>query len=105
MSVNELVIAAIKSLLITQSDLEVIQIGDGSDAGLIEAIEMHQPDILIIDEGSGIFDQTRLLRLLVAYPEQRMISFNHQNNQLHIYHQQVVVATQFSDLIGLLYEA
>lgn len=103
-SVNEIVIVAIESLLINRGDLEVIRTGEGSESGLIRAIELYRPDVIIFDEGSSLYNQTRLLRLLIQYPKLRMISFNHQDNQLHIYQQHVVQVTQFSDLIPLLYD-
>lgn len=103
-SVNELVSVAIESLLTTQGDLEVVHTGAGSEAGLMEAINLQQPDVIILDEGSELYDQTKLVNLLMRYPNLRLITINRQDNQLHVYQQQVVLVTQFSDLIPLLYD-
>jgi len=94
--------AAIESLLTLEPDLDVIGVETEDEAELHTAIELYQPDVVILGECITQRDTSLLPRLIIRYPGLSVITLDHEDNWMHLYQKQDILIVQSSDLANLI---
>lgn len=100
---NEVLLKSIvEDLLRRTNELELVEIVAESQVELLEAIEEHQPQVLVMCHKTHDTLTMNYLEILQRYPEVLMITVSTDDNYMHIYGKQKVLITQSTDLLSVI---
>ena len=91
----------LESLLCNLFTLCVHRVRANSDS-LLEAIDRHRPQVIVLEEGLIGDSPFRLLSHMVHAGRIRLIFVSREENRLHVYDKYQVALTQAADLIALV---
>lgn len=69
--------------------------------GLLQALDQHQPEIIVLDNGLTGENLPHLLHQLLNHDHARIILVNNEENQVHIYDKSTATLSQVADFIAL----
>jgi hypothetical protein len=93
--------AGVERLLSSNGDLDLVSLPFKDGAGLVQAIQQVQADVVII-QGENLVEEDFLASLLTTRPGLLVIRIDSDDNQLHIYHHHQLSIRHPSELIGLI---
>lgn len=93
-------LAGIERLLSTVAGLKLITVSSTDVVDIVNEINQLQPEIVILDENLPGDGTSRLLNLLITFPELRLVVVNGLHNQLQVYDKKEVLVSCFDDLIS-----
>ena len=100
---DELLLGSIVEYLLTQGDVLICsEIISSSQKDIIQAIEHHNPDVLIFCHKTHNTAPLQFAELFTRYPAMLIISVSTDDNYMHIYGKQKVLMTQSSDLLSVI---
>jgi DNA-binding NarL/FixJ family response regulator len=92
----------VESLLAQHDDLELIQMIGNSKMELLEAIEINQPQVLVLCHRTHDTFPTDYLFFLQHHPDLKIITVSMADNYMHIYGKQKVLIKQSTDLLSVI---
>jgi DNA-binding NarL/FixJ family response regulator len=102
---NQLLLGAgLQSLLIDETDLDVIGTSPSDQPELVEQIKRIRPDVVLLDVDSRLTDPADLLTCLENYPKLRVLVVSSDDHLIRIYDKQEVLIRGASQLANLLSE-
>jgi hypothetical protein len=99
---NNLLGDILDSLLSSAFRLQILNVLCVEPAGLVEGINLHKPDVIVVEE--GLMKETHL-----QFPDNslsigriRIITINPAANQVQVYDKYQISLTQFADFVSLI---
>ncbi|RME49382.1 MAG: DNA-binding response regulator [Chloroflexi bacterium] len=99
---GSLLAAGVERVLSRETDLHVVTIAPKCEAAVIEEVRLLQPDVIVLDEGAGIIDVTKLLVLLEEYSDLRVVTLRVSDTWVGVYDKHKTLLTQIADLVAII---
>ncbi len=99
---NDLISAGVRSVLAPYADLVIYSLVAATDAEIIRATEVMQPDAIILDQRTSKVLVSKVIQLLTGQTHLRIVLINHEDNFLHVYQGQRFGVFQVTDLGSIL---
>jgi chemotaxis response regulator CheB len=95
--------ALITALLSSIPEQKVVTSTANSLEMLITEISELNPDVVLLGEAMPLAAKDTLARLLMCFPELRVIVVSEDTNWLHVFHKKDLLLTRQSDLLDIVY--
>ena len=92
----------VESLLSRQPGLRVESIPFLDCISLEDEIDIHQPNVIILDEGLIASKQVDLFNLLMGYPKIRVLVLGIHDNRLSVYDHHELAVSHSNDLVSAI---
>lgn len=92
----------IANILSREVDIEVMSTNYVDENTLIREIDLHNPDVLILDERMEYTDLSYLFDLLIDYPKLRVMILNVIDNKVNVYDKAEIEVSRSYDLISAI---
>jgi hypothetical protein len=100
---EELLLGSIVEDLLTQSDsLDLIEIIGKSQMELLDAVEVNQPQVLVLCDKTHDSIPNDYFDILQKLPELLIVTVSMDDNYMHIYGKQKVLIRQSTDLLSVI---
>lgn len=93
--------------LINSSDTGLVVVGSTARTleELIQEINTHQADVILLEKSSPFAGEETLTKLLMLYPKLLVIIVDEESNWLRIYRKEDILMTSAADLLSAIHSA
>lgn len=94
--------AGIESLLMEQDDLEVTGVSPDNASQLLQAVKLHEPDVIILTDACDSWQLNALVAYLDCHTEVRIIGVNSEDNSAFILDKRRQPVIQLPDFFNFI---